>query len=128
MDVEIIIIIIQVANRYNVFGPSCFSTRKSMIECLDKLNIKIDDSNLLDAHIMWLSDYNGDAHDVYFGTNKSTILSANTSSSEYKGRMKTPSNIVDPGPLQSMVSYYWRIDTIVKSTIITGPVWTFKCK
>ena len=80
------------------------------------------------AHIMWLSGYNGDAHDVYFGSDKSTILSANTSSSEYKGRMKTPSNIVDPGPLQSMVSYYWRVDTVVKSTIITGPVWTFKCK
>ena len=53
MDAEIIIIItIQAANRYNMFGPSCskiVSTRKSMIERLDKLIIKTDDSNLLDV-------------------------------------------------------------------------------
>ena len=38
-------------NRYNMLSPSCSKTvsiRKSMIECLDKLNIEID-SNLLDT-------------------------------------------------------------------------------
>lgn len=80
------------------------------------------------AHLMWLSAYNADGHDIYFGTDRSAVLFANTSSLEFKGHIKTPSNIVDPGLIHSSLYYYWRVDATVQSTIIPGQVWRFKCK
>lgn len=85
-----------------------------------------------DAHLMWLDGYNADSHDVYFGTGKELVTNADKSSSEFKGNMKVPSNIVDPGPLKPDVVYYWRVDAVHdvdRSTFDTnkGKVWQFQC-
>ena len=80
-----------------------------------------------DAHLMWLAGYGASAHNVYFGTDFEAVNNANNSSPEFKGRMEVPANIVDPGPLQEAKQYYWRVDTLITSTVIKGAVWNFKC-
>jgi hypothetical protein len=82
-----------------------------------------------DAHLMWLTGYEANSHNVYFGSDYESIVSATTTSSEFKGQMKVPANIMDPGPLEESEWYYWRVDAIpvVSSTIVRGAVWTFKC-
>ena len=73
-----------------------------------------------DAHLMWLAGYGASAHNVYFGTDFEAVNNANTSSPEFKGRMEVPGNIVDPGSLQEAKQYYWRVDTLITSTVIEG--------
>ena len=80
-----------------------------------------------DAHLMWLSGYNADKHDVYFGLSEASVESATTSSPEYKAAMNSPANIFDPGSLKPAVMYYWRVDSIRESATTKGPVWSFKC-
>ena len=79
------------------------------------------------AHLMWLPGYNADSHDIYFGTDRLSVASANTSSPEFKVQMKMPSNIFDPGKLKQSVSYYWRVDAVAGLSTINGQVWTFEC-
>ena len=79
------------------------------------------------AHLMWLSGYMAEKHEIYFGLSDKAVDSANTSSTEYKDTMNAPANIFDPGPLKPAVKYYWRVDSIRQSVITKGPVWNFKC-
>ena len=82
-----------------------------------------------DAHLMWLGGYNAISHDVYFGTKRRDVAQADTSSPEYKGNFKAPSNVVDPCLLASGTCYYWRVDAIGKDRHVNvGVVWEFTCK
>mgnify|MGYP005846227271 CR=1 FL=1 len=67
------------------------------------------------------ADING--HDVYFGTDFSTVKNATRSSPEYKGAVSTTS--FDPGLLDHNTTYYWRIDQVNGSDISEGYVWRF---
>uniref|UniRef100_A0A1X7V710 DUF1565 domain-containing protein n=1 Tax=Amphimedon queenslandica TaxID=400682 RepID=A0A1X7V710_AMPQE len=80
------------------------------------------------CHLMWLSGYNADKHDVYFGLSESSVQSATTSSPEYKVTMTSPANIFDPGSLKSAVPYYWRVDSVKELVTTKGSVWNFKCQ
>ncbi len=81
------------------------------------------------ASIMWLDCYSADHHDVYFGTDKSLVMKASNSSNEFRGSFKVPSNIVDPGLMKPGITYYWRVDGVLASKIISkGTVWEFQCK
>ena len=89
-----------------------------------------------DAHLMWLAGYNAVSHQVYFGTNVDAISRANTSSPEFKGELKMPSNIYDPGQLKMIVWYAWRVDVVPQSPreetrhdfhTLRGDVWQFQC-
>jgi len=90
-----------------------------------------------DADLMWLAGYGAVAHDVYLGTNQTAVATANTSSHEFLGEFKTPSNIVQLKELRQDTLYYWRVDSIMANGIgmespgiilNAGPVWQFKCQ
>lgn len=77
-----------------------------------------------DAEIMWLGGYGAVSHDVYFGTDRSTVANATSKGKEYKGNQKN--NIFEPGPLDACKTYYWRIDAVDKSGVArAGDVWSF---
>ena len=84
------------------------------------------------AHLMWLSGYESNSHHVYFGSDRDSVASANTSSPEFKVDMGTPANIFDPGPLKPLVKYAWRIDAVYTLpntiNIFKGDVWQFQCQ
>ena len=76
------------------------------------------------ASLTWTAGIEAVQHDVYFGTNRSAVESANPSSAEYRGRVSSPS--FAPGALASETSYFWRIDSVDSSgAVSTGRVWSF---
>jgi hypothetical protein len=60
--------------------------------------------------------------DVYFGTNYATVAGASTNAPEYQGRQSTEVYAID---VISGAEYFWRIDEIDGSTVVTGAVWRF---
>ena len=73
------------------------------------------------------SDYAA-SHQVYFGTDKSLVRDADTSSPEYKGDKDLGSESYDPGKLEWDTTYYWRVDevnNIDPESPWIGPVWSF---
>ena len=76
--------------------------------------------------LMWLQGYNAVAHQVYFGTNKTAVTNATTSSAEYKGILKGNRNVYSLPALALGTSYFWRIDAILADNTVTkGDVWSF---
>jgi hypothetical protein len=62
-------------------------------------------------------------HDVYFGTNATSVANANHASSEYKGRQTATT--YNPGTLVAGQGYYWRIDEFDGTNAWKGTVWSF---
>ena len=78
-----------------------------------------------DADLMWLAGYGAQSHYVYFGTNKTAIATADSSSPELVCELNSPANIVSlSGELKPGVVYYWRVDS---SKDNKGQVWQFQC-
>ncbi len=76
------------------------------------------------ASLTWSAGMEAVQHDVYFGTNRSAVESANLSSAEYRGRVSSPT--FAPGVLTSETSYFWRIDSVGSGgAVSTGRVWSF---
>ncbi len=65
------------------------------------------------------------SHDVYFGTDSNAVATATRYSPEFKGNMTSIGYPVSG--LNSMLTYYWRVDEISSSGEITkGLVWYFR--
>jgi hypothetical protein len=75
--------------------------------------------------LSWTSADNATSHQVYFGVDKDTVRSADTSSPEYKGSKALGSENYDPGLLDLGTTYYWRIDEVYGGNPVKGPVWSF---
>ena len=81
-----------------------------------------------DADLMWLGGYGANTHNVYFGTNKTSVMKASPSSSVFLVKLTVPSNIADPGNLKPSVVYYWRVDALMGSgEVRIGHIWQFEC-
>jgi hypothetical protein len=78
--------------------------------------------------LSWSPGDNAASHEVYFGTDKEVVRSANTGSPEYKGTRNLGSESYDPGKLLWDSIYYWRVDEVNNTNLDSpwiGPVWSF---
>jgi len=76
--------------------------------------------------LSWRQGDNAASHQVYFGTDKEAVRSADTTSPEYKGAKALGSQSHDPGKLSWDTTYYWRVDEVeADGTIQKGNVWSF---
>ncbi len=78
--------------------------------------------------LRWKSGKRASLHHVYFGMDEEAVLSADTSSPEYKGTQEPDSESYDPGILELETTYYWRIDEVNNldaNSPWTGEVWSF---
>jgi hypothetical protein len=64
--------------------------------------------------LSWTAGLGITSHNVYFGTASPGTLQGNQSATTFS-----------PPTLPPNVTYYWRIDEVAGSTVITGPVWSF---
>lgn len=77
--------------------------------------------------LSWLQPTAGNAasFDAYFGTDKNAVKSATRASSEFKGNQTSLSYGVSG--LNSMLTYYWRVDAIdALGNVTRGTVWYFR--
>ena len=83
-----------------------------------------------DADLMWLGGYGAQTHLVYFGTNKATIATANSTSPALICKLQTPANVVSLSEvLRPGTIYYWRVDGSNDAKVENkGHVWQFECK
>jgi len=75
--------------------------------------------------LTWVSSDNATSHEVYFGTDKEAVRSADKGSPEYKGSKNLGSESHDPGKLEWDSTYYWRVDEVEASGTQKGLVWSF---
>jgi len=73
----------------------------------------------------WSAGDNAQMHDIYFGTDRDAVASADTTTPGiYKGRQSATS--FDAGDLELGTTYFWRIDEIISGKPPTiGIVWSF---
>ena len=67
--------------------------------------------------LSWTADSSATDHDVYFGTDSTP------DSGEFQGNQATA--IFDPGTMDNVTTYYWRIDSNNSAGMTTGSVWSF---
>jgi len=74
----------------------------------------------------WTPSASAASHEVYFGTDKETVRTADSSSPEYKGSQALGAESYDPGKLVWETMYHWRVDEVDgQGNTVKGPVWTF---
>lgn len=85
-----------------------------------------------DAHhdveegLSWTAGSGAKSHDVYIGTDFSSVYNATTSSAEFKGNQTGTTYALDD-TYSSIPTYYWRVDTIDSSgNVIKGAVNSFQ--
>lgn len=66
------------------------------------------------VELRWLPARNSIRQRVYFGTTKSPSL-----------RKEQRQSAFQPGRLRPATAYYWRVDSVTRSGVVTGPLWTF---
>jgi len=80
----------------------------------------------LNVILSWTPADSAASHQLYFGTDKETVLSADTGSPEYKGSKTLGAESHDPGLLDAGTNYYWRVDEVDgQGNTSTGPLWVF---
>jgi hypothetical protein len=78
--------------------------------------------------LSWSPGVYAASHQLYFGTDADAVKNADTSSPEYKGTMQLGSESYDPGKLEWITTYYWRIDEVNEAnpnSPWTGSLWSF---
>jgi hypothetical protein len=76
-------------------------------------------------NLTWTASGRAASHQVYFGTDKSSVANADTGSPQYKGGKDLGSESYDPGKLEWDTSYFWRIDEITTGATQKGMIWSF---
>ena len=80
----------------------------------------------MNAILNWTPADSAASHELYVGTDKETVRSADTSSPEYKGSIALGAESYDPGLLDAETTYYWRVDEVDdQGQTSTGPIWSF---
>jgi hypothetical protein len=77
--------------------------------------------------LYWNAGETANAHDVYFGTDRTAVENADTSSPEYIEQTNQLYSSIVSGLQLPMTTYYWRIDEVEADgiTIHKGDVWSF---
>ncbi len=76
-----------------------------------------------DTQLSWTAGSWADTHDVYFGTSYNDVNNATTDSPLYKGNFDV--NSFDPCGLDTLTTYFWRIDEVNEPNLWKGNVWSF---
>ena len=69
----------------------------------------------LNITLMWLNGLRTHTHRVYWGTARTALRDAGLAEH----------NVFLPGPFQPNTTYYWRVDAVIGSSTVAGPIWSF---
>jgi len=77
------------------------------------------------ATLGWTPADTAASHDLYVGTDKDAVENAGTTSPEYIGNRAPGSENYDPGKLDWLSTYHWRVDAVYATETVKGLVWSF---
>jgi len=74
--------------------------------------------------LTWLPGMNAMGHQLFFSSSRDAV--AQGAAEADKGKINLVEESFAPGVLDSLATYYWRVDeTLIDETIKVGPVWSF---
>ncbi|PXY43747.1 T9SS type A sorting domain-containing protein [Flavobacterium hydrophilum] len=77
--------------------------------------------------LSWTPAINAVSHNIYFGTDLTSIETAGVSSPEFKGNQPKVNASYQVNGLYTGETYYWRVDEILANNeIIKGNIWRFR--
>ncbi len=80
----------------------------------------------MNATLSWTPSDSAASHELYFGTNKEAVRTADAGSPEYAGSKALGAENHDPGLLEADTTYYWRVDEVdAQGNTTKGPLWIF---
>jgi len=79
--------------------------------------------NLPLVNVSWTASPFALSYRVFFGTSPAAVAAADTNSVLYLG--STTSTAFALPSLSAGTTYYWRVDSVGFSSVVTGPVWSF---
>jgi len=80
----------------------------------------------MNAILTWTPAASAASHELYFGTDKETVRTADAGSPEYKGSKALGAESYDPGLLEPDATYSWRVDEVDgQGNVSKGPLWSF---
>ncbi len=80
----------------------------------------------MNTTLSWTPADSAASHELYLGTDKAAVRSADTAAPEYKGSIPLDAESHDPGLLEARTTYYWRVDEVnAQGNTVKGPVWMF---
>lgn len=87
-------------------------------------NQNVNSDPAIPLSLGWTAGTNATSHDVYFGTNQTTVTNATTATAGiFRGNQAGVS--FDPGSLTAGTQYFWRIDEKNSGGTTKGDVWSF---
>jgi hypothetical protein len=76
--------------------------------------------------LSWTAADSAASHELYFGTDKDAVRSADTGSPGHIGSKALGAESHDPGLLEPDATYYWRVDEVdAQGNTAKGPLWIF---
>ena len=80
----------------------------------------------MNATLSWTPADSAASHELYFGTDKEAVRTADAGSPEYVGSKALGAESHDPGLLEADTTYYWRVDEVdAQGNMSKGPLWIF---
>ncbi|MHC4435181.1 MAG: hypothetical protein ACYTBS_25385, partial [Planctomycetota bacterium] len=80
----------------------------------------------MNTNVSWTPADSAASHELYLGTDKETVRTADTGSPEHAGPKTLGDESHDPGLLEPDTVYYWRVDEVdAQGNVTKGPVWSF---
>jgi hypothetical protein len=74
--------------------------------------------------LMWLPGRNAGDHQIFFSDNRDAVAEGTAEAD--KGKIGLVQESFSPGVLDSLTTYFWRVDEILfDETVEVGPVWSF---
>ncbi|MBN2312970.1 MAG: LamG domain-containing protein [Sedimentisphaerales bacterium] len=76
--------------------------------------------------LSWMSADSAASHQIYLGTDRTSVRNADTGAPEYQGSVTLGAESYDPGLLDAGTTYYWRVDEVdAQGNTVKGPIWVF---
>jgi len=73
--------------------------------------------------LTWMAGAGAIGHQVYFGDSLEAVRQGAAGTD--KGKLALAETTFSPGALESLKTYYWRVDENLGTTVKAGPVWKF---
>jgi len=76
--------------------------------------------------LAWMASRPHCRHDVYIGTDQAQVLNATTGTPGIFMGRQTMATWAPGSPLAPGTWHFWRVDEVAGTTVVKGPVWSFK--
>lgn len=111
-------------NGFELNTPNIYNQATNPIPAHNNEHVELNSKSTL---LRWTPAINSISHNIYFGTDSSTLEAASTTSIEYKGNQVATNASYLVNELYTGTTYYWRVDEVLANNeVVKGNTWRFR--